>query len=49
MVSIYCDAMNLDKKDKRNIMLLAMDIERETRQECVSKAYALANELANSK
>lgn len=29
------------------LMLMAKDIERQTRQECVSMAYDLANNIAN--
>jgi hypothetical protein len=36
------------KKDTdRYLMLMAMDIERQTRHECVSMAYDLANKIAN--
>jgi len=32
----------------RYLMMMARDIERQTRHECVSMAYDLANNIANS-
>ena len=45
-----CDAYRksiVEEDGDRFLMLMAKDIERQTRQECVSMAYDLANNIAN--
>ncbi len=37
----------IDEDADRFLMLMAKDIERQTRHECVSMAYDLANNIAN--
>ena len=45
-----CDAYResiIEEDADRFLMLMAKDIERQTRHECVSMAYDLANNIAN--
>ena len=45
-----CDAYKeaiVEEDPDRYLMIMAKDIERQTRHECVSLAYDLANSIAN--
>jgi len=46
-----CDAYKesiVEEDSDRYLMLMAEDIERQTRHECVSMTYDLANKIANA-
>ena len=47
IIDTYTDDTFSDEQ-KRIMRLACENVERETRQECVSKAYDLANELAKT-
>lgn len=48
IINVYGDIFNTEKL-KEYALIIAENVERETRHRCVSEAFDLANRLANRK